>query len=91
MVYVAGRKANAAKLPSQGLRLNASKPESHPDMSNDNHGANRPNRLEYFRVVRIRRLEWCNAMLMTTSHASKMVWWVVNNQIVLSVIAQNRL
>lgn len=31
MVYVAGRKANAAKLPSEGLRLNASKSESRPD------------------------------------------------------------
>ena len=32
LVYVAGRKANAAKLPSEGLRLNASKSESRPGM-----------------------------------------------------------
>lgn len=32
MVYVPGRKAIGAKLPSEGLRLNASKSESCPDL-----------------------------------------------------------
>ena len=32
MVYVPGRKANGAKLPSEGLGLNASKSESRPNM-----------------------------------------------------------
>lgn len=32
MVYVPGRKAIGAKLPSEGLRLNASKSESRPDL-----------------------------------------------------------
>ena len=63
MVYVVGRKANAAKLPSEGLRLNASKSESRPDMSNDNIGASLVSRLCYFWVERFRRLEWCYAML----------------------------
>jgi hypothetical protein len=31
LVYVAGRKANAATLPSEGLRLNASQSESRPE------------------------------------------------------------
>ena len=64
MVHVVGRKANAAKLPSEGLRLNASKSESRPDMINDNIGASLVSRLCYFQVVRFRRLEWCNAMLL---------------------------
>jgi len=63
LVYVVGRKATAAKLPSEGLRLNASKSESRPEMNNDNIGASLACRLIYFRIVRFRRSEWCYATL----------------------------
>ena len=62
LVYVAGRKANAAKLPSEGLRLNASKSESYPEC-NDTIGAWHVVWRVYFQDERFRRLEWCNAML----------------------------
>lgn len=63
LVYVAGRKANAAKLPSEGLRLNASKSESYPECAMILSVLDTLCGKCIYRIERFRRPVWCNAML----------------------------
>lgn len=87
-----GRKANGAKLPSEELRLNASKSEFQPDKIDDTLGAMHVGRQQYDLIDRFRRQVWCKASVFDHKHDPIAIMLVLYNQMeVMSVLAQNRL